>query len=136
MRLRAITRARGVKLLIGRDVALAGAVDADGVHLPEQLACRAAGLRRVHTRWIVTSAAHSLAAARASRADAVVLSVALPSRSASATGPALGPIRLAQRVRALGRPAYALGGVNGVTAKRLRMTGVVGLAAVEGFGEG
>jgi thiamine-phosphate pyrophosphorylase len=73
-----------------------------------------------------------VAAARVSGADAVVLSVALPSRSASA-GPALGPIRLAARVRAAGKPAYALGGINGRTARRLLATGVVGLAAVEGL---
>jgi thiamine-phosphate pyrophosphorylase len=131
-RLAALARQRGLKLLIGQDAALAARVGADGVHLPQRLAYRAAALRRAHPGWIVTSAAHSLAAARRSRADAVVLSVALPSRSASA-GPALGPIRLAQRVRSAGRPAYALGGVNDRTAARLLATGVIGLAAVEGL---
>lgn len=111
---------------------MARAVGADGVHLPERLAHRAMALRRAHPSWIVTSAAHSLAAARASRADAVVLSVAFPSRSASA-GPALGPLRLAGRARAAGRPAYALGGVNERTARRLLATGIIGLAAVEGL---
>ncbi|MBX3482922.1 MAG: thiamine phosphate synthase [Phenylobacterium sp.] len=129
-RLAAITRARGLKLLIGQDAGLARRIGADGVHLPERLAHRAAGLKRANPRWIVTSAAHSLAAARASRADAVVLSVAFPSRSPSA-GPALGPIRLAARVRAAGRPAYALGGVNTKRARRLLDAGLVGLAAVE-----
>jgi thiamine-phosphate pyrophosphorylase len=133
-RLRTVTRARGVRLLIGQDVALARRVGADGVHLPERLAHRASTLKRAHPGWIVTSAAHSLRAAHASCGDAVVLSVALPSRSASATGPALGPIRLANRVRAAGRPAYALGGVNAGTARRLLETGVIGLAAVDGFG--
>lgn len=131
-RLRAITRARGVTLMIGQDVALARAVGADGVHLPEHLGRRALAVKRANPGWIVTSAAHSVAAARVSGADAVVLSVALPSRSASA-GPALGPIRLAARVRAAGKPAYALGGINGRTARRLLATGVVGLAAVEGL---
>ena len=132
-RLKAIARSRGLKLLIGADAALAQAVGADGVHLPERLAHRAAALRRSHRGWMVTSAAHSLRAARASGADAVVLSVAFPSRSASA-GPALGPIRLAVRVRAAGRPAYALGGVNARTARRLLASGVIGLAAIEGLG--
>ena len=131
-RLKVIARARGLKLLIGRDIALARAVGADGVHLPEALAHRAAALRRAHPGWIVTSAAHSVAAARASRADAVVVSVALPSNSASA-GPALGPIRLALRISAAGRPAYALGGINDETACRLLDVGLIGLAAVEGL---
>lgn len=131
-RLRAITRRRGVKLLIGADAALAARIGADGVHLPERLAHRALALKRAHPRWIVTSAAHSLAAARTSRADAVVVSVAFPSKSASA-GAALGPIRLAALVRGAGRAAYALGGVNEKTARRLRDAGLIGLAAVDGL---
>ena len=129
-RLLAIARARRLKLLIGADVALAQAIGADGVHLPERLAHRALALRRGHPGWIVTSAAHSLAVARRSGADAVVLSVAFPSKSASA-GTALGPIRVAIRVRAAGRPAYALGGVDKKTARRLITAGLVGLAGVE-----
>ena len=127
-----LARRKGLKLLIGRDVALAAAIGADGVHLPEAMAHRAAALKRAHPRWIVTSAAHSLGAARASGADAVIVSTAFPSRSPSA-GPALGPIRLAALVRAAGRPVYALGGVNDKTARRLRDAGLVGLAAVDGL---
>lgn len=130
-RLLAIARPRGVKLLIGQDVALARKVGAHGVHLPERLAHRAAPLRRAHRGWIVTSAAHSLAAARGSGAHAVVISTAMPSRSPSA-GPALGPVRLAALVRAAARPAYALGGLNNKTARRLLDAGLIGLAAVEG----
>jgi thiamine-phosphate pyrophosphorylase len=131
-RLLTIARARRLKLLIGADAALAQKIGAHGVHLPERLAHRAATLKRAHPGWIVTSAAHSLAAARRSDADAVVLSVAFPSKSASA-GQALGPIRLALRVRAAGRPAYALGGVDNKKARRLIDAGLVGLAAVDAF---
>ena len=131
-RLKTIARERGLKLLIGQDVALAVRIGADGVHLPERLAHRAAALKRAHPRWIVTSAAHSLIAARRGAADAVVISVAFPSKSASA-GLALGPIRLAALVRAAGRPAYALGGVTKETARRLLDAGLVGLAAVDGL---
>jgi thiamine-phosphate pyrophosphorylase len=131
-RLKAIARERGLKLLIGRDVALAARVGADGVHLPERLAHRALAVKRAHPGWIVTSAAHSLAAARRGGADAVVISVAFPSKSASA-GAALGPVRLAALVRAAGRPAYALGGVTKKTARRLLDAGLVGLAAVDGL---
>ncbi|WP_296597967.1 thiamine phosphate synthase [Phenylobacterium sp.] len=131
-RLLAIARVRGLKLLIGRDVALAARIGAHGVHLPENLAHRALPVKVAHPGWLVTSAAHSLRAARASRADAVVLSVTFPSRSASA-GRAMGPIRLALRVRASGQAAYALGGVNNKTARRLLDAGLIGLAAVDGF---
>lgn len=133
LRLRAIARARGLTLLIGADARLARAVGADGVHLPERLAHRARALKRAHPGWIVTAAAHSLSAARrAAGADAVVVSAAFPSASASAGRP-LGPRRLAMLVRAAGRPAYALGGVNMKTARRLKDAGLVGLAAVEGL---
>jgi thiamine-phosphate pyrophosphorylase len=132
LRLRAICRARGLKLLIGQDAGLARDVGADGVHLPERLAYRAGPLKRARPDWLITSASHSLRAARASRADAVVISAAMPSRSASA-GAALGPIRLAALVRAAERPAYALGGITNKTARRLLRTGIVGLAAVEGL---
>ena len=131
-RLKAIAQAGGLKLLIGQDVALARRVGADGVHLPERLAHVAGPLKRANPTWIVTSAAHSPVAARRSRADAVVMSLAFPSTSASA-GLALGPIRLALRVRAAGRAAYALGGVNLHTARRLLGSGVIGIAAVDGF---
>lgn len=131
-RLRKIARSRGLKLLIGQDVALAFRVGADGVHLPERLAHRAGPLKRTHPGWIVTSAAHGVSAARRGHGDAVVVSVALTSRSASA-GPALGPLRLASRVRAAGRQVYALGGINDDTARRLLDVGLIGLAAVEGL---
>lgn len=132
LRLKAIARRRGLLLLIGQDAALAASVGADGVHLPERLAHRAGPLKRAHPAWLVTSAAHSLAAARRGEADAVVISAAFPSNSPSA-GAALGPIRLAVLVRAAGRPAYALGGVNKKTARRLLDAGLIGLAAVEGL---
>ncbi|MFZ3007547.1 MAG: thiamine phosphate synthase, partial [Phenylobacterium sp.] len=42
LRLKAIARRRGLKLLIGADESLAARVGADGVHLPERLVSRAA----------------------------------------------------------------------------------------------
>ena len=131
-RLLSIAKTRGLILLIGQDVALARKVGAHGVHLPERLAHLAQPLKRAQPKWLVTSAAHSLAAARRARSDAVVLSVAFASNSASA-GRALGSIRLAARVRLAGRPAYGLGGINNTTAGRLMNTGLIGLAAVEGL---
>jgi thiamine-phosphate pyrophosphorylase len=137
-RLKPILHARGAKLLVGADWRLAAAVGADGVHLPERLASRAGALRRAHPGWIVTAAAHSLAAARAARAagragaDAAVVSAVFPSRSPSAGSP-IGHLRLAAMARAAGVPVYALGGVNDRTAARLKDAGLAGLAAVEGF---
>jgi thiamine-phosphate pyrophosphorylase len=135
LRLREIADKRGLRLLAGADARLARAMRADGVHLPERLAHRASRLRAAHPHWIVTAAAHSPLAARrglAAGADAVVVSAAFASNSPSA-GKAIGPIRLAMLVRAAGGPVYALGGINNKTARLLKSTGLVGLAAVEGF---
>jgi thiamine-phosphate pyrophosphorylase len=84
----------------------------------------------------VTTAAHSLRAARRARAagaDAAVVSAVFPSRSPSAGAP-MGPLRLAALARAAGLPVYALGGVNEATARRLKDLPLAGLAAVDAFG--
>ncbi|MDP1616221.1 thiamine phosphate synthase [Phenylobacterium sp.] len=136
--LRRVTRARRIKLMIGADIALALAVGADGVHLPERQAHRARALRLAHPQWIVTAAAHSLPAARrglALGAQAVVVSVVFPSRSPSAGRP-MGARGLAVLARAAGGPVYGLGGINTKNARRLLASGVVGLAAVEGLSPG
>jgi len=133
LKLAAVARRRGLILLVGADARLAARIGADGVHLPERLASTARRLNARHPRWIVTAAAHSARAARqalAAGADAVVVSAIFPSRSASAGAP-MGPIRLAALTRVTAGPVYGLGGVNETTARRLKDTGLVGVAAVE-----
>jgi thiamine-phosphate pyrophosphorylase len=135
LRLRRIADDRGLKLLVGADSVLALAVGADGVHLPERLARQARRLKATHPHWLVTAAAHSSLAARrglAAGADAVVVSAVFASNSPSA-GKAMGQIKLALLVRAAGGPVYALGGINNKTARLLKSTGLVGLAAVDGL---
>lgn len=136
-RLRSIARRRGLVFLVGADARLARALKADGVHLPERLAHTAGAVKRGTPRWRVTAAAHGLPAILAARragAEAVVLSPAFPSHSPSAGKP-LGPARVAALVRAGGAPTYALGGINPRTAKRLPMTQVIGIAAVEALSD-
>ncbi|MDE2487470.1 MAG: thiamine phosphate synthase [Alphaproteobacteria bacterium] len=134
-RLKRIAVARGLKLLVGADPALAARIGAHGVHLPERAAAKSRTLKSLRPGWIVTCAAHSLPAAlraRRSGADAAVVSAVFASRSPSAGAP-IGPMRLAALVRGAGLPVYALGGVSNQTARRLVDAGLVGLAAVEGF---
>lgn len=128
-------RRRGLMFLVGADSALAARLGADGVHLPERLAFRAGRLLALRSRFRVTAAAHSLPAARRAAkagAEAIVVSPVFPSRSPSAGRP-LGLFGLAQIVRNAGAPVCALGGVNARSARRLKLTGVAGLAAVEAF---
>ena len=131
-RLKAVARRRGLLLLAGADPALARAVGADGVHLPERLAHRARALRRAHPGWVVTAAAHSgQAIARAARfgAQAVLVSPVFESLSPSA-GPPLTALKFAALARRAKLPVYALGGVDEKTAPRLLGSGAVGIAAV------
>jgi thiamine-phosphate pyrophosphorylase len=132
-RLREITRRRGLTLLVGADAALALEIQADGLHLPERLAAEAPDLRAAYPHWLITLAAHDMAAALAGVAastDALVVSPIFPSRSPSAGAP-LGVEGLKRIVEAVRTPVYALGGVRADTATLLLDTGIVGIAAVE-----
>ncbi len=129
LRLRKITRTRGLPLLVGADADLARACEADGLHLPERLIGEARG----DPGWIVTAAAHSAdAVARAAEAgcDAALVSPVFPSRSPSAADP-LGVKAFTALVAASALPVYALGGVNTKTAPELVGSGAAGFAMVE-----
>lgn len=131
-RLRAVTRDTGVRLLIGLDHALAEAVGADGVHLPERALAGAAAVKAAHPDWIVTGAVHG-AVETAEGLDAGVLSPVFPAGGASSAKPPLdigGFTRLAAR---LDSPAYALGGVSAENAAGLIGCGACGIAGVDGI---
>ena len=133
LKLREITRRRGLVFLVGADEALALAVAADGLHLPERLAADLPRLRAARPDWLITIAAHGAAAAKAGAAagaDALVVSPVFPSASPSAGTP-LGVEGLEAIVAAVTTPVYALGGIRADTAGRLAQTGIVGIAAVE-----
>ncbi|HEY4134772.1 MAG TPA: thiamine phosphate synthase [Alphaproteobacteria bacterium] len=133
--LRAATLARGVKLLIADDMALALAVRADGLHLSERrLRGPVAHLRR-RPGWLVTAAAHSAPALRRAAdagVSAALLSPVFPTLSHPGA-PSLGPLRFAALVRASGQPVYALGGVHAGNVRRLRGCGAAGIAAIGGL---
>lgn len=123
-------RRRGVKLLIGADIALARRLRADGVHLPERLKHLAAKLPRC---WLVTVAWHPLQRRRPPRgADALIVSPLFDSRSVSAIT-ALGGRAAHRAAQRAGLPCYALGGLTAATARRLKARTWIGLAAVDGF---
>lgn len=130
-RLRDATAGRGCALLIGLDAALAEAVGADGVHLPERALDQAEGLKAARPDWLVTGAVHSAGALSAAGAlDAAVLSPVLPAGGASADRPALGLEAFARLVRSAPCPVYALGGLNAGNAHGLVGSGACGLAGV------
>ena len=133
LRLRAVTRDRGMTLLIGRDADLADRVEADGLHLPETALSAAYALSGVRPDWILTGAVHSVETAlRARDLDAVILSPIFPAGGASASKPALGVEAI--RMAATGpSPLLALGGVTLDNAEALRGTRCCGFAAIGGI---
>lgn len=135
--LKSIATERGLILLIGADAALADACRADGVHLPENLAGEAVVLRALHPDWVLTAAAHSLAATRLAAeagCDAALVSTVFASNSPSAGTP-MGVQAFTDLVRAAPLPVYALGGVTPRTAPDLVGSGALGFAMVEGLVE-
>ena len=128
----ALCRARGLTLLIGGEGELAAQVGAHGLHLPEALAPRAREWRRRREDWIITVAAHSVAAlGRAARAgaDAAVLGPVFPSPS-HPSAPSLGAERFAAMVRSSPIAVYALGGIDERAARRIARSGATGIAAI------
>ncbi len=134
-RLRAVTRARGMILLVGLDADLADRCGADGLHLPGRAVSAAWALSGRRPDWILTGAAHSVAAARNAKAlDAVILSPIFPAGGASAARPALGVAELARAAVGPTR-VIALGGVTARNAERLSGSGAHGIAAIGGLAE-
>ena len=130
--LAAVARRRGLVLLIGADEGLAVRVRAHGLHLPERMLPELPRLRQRHPRWILTAAAHSPRALRRAEqagADAVLLSSAFRSRSAS-RHTVWGAVRFARLAKSSRTPVIALGGVDGANAARLIGAGAAGLAAL------
>lgn len=104
-----------------------------GLHLPERSLARSGTAAR-HARWS-TAAVHSAAALQAAAragADAVLISPVFQTESHKGAQ-SLGVIRFAQLVhqaRMLGLAAYALGGVDAKSRKRLRALPLAGYAGI------
>ncbi len=129
-RLRDATLGRGVRLLIGLDAALAEAVGADGVHLPERALGQAEALIAARPDWIITGAAHSRAVLETPGMDACVVSPVFPAGGTSADRPVLGLQTFAEWVQAAPCPIYALGGIDSGNAQGLIGSGACGIAGV------
>jgi thiamine-phosphate pyrophosphorylase len=131
-RLRALTSARGVLLLIGADAALATRIGADGVHWrSDQLG--APSMRDL--RMIVTAACHDadeLARAGQAGADAAFLSPVFATQS-HPEAEHLGVVKFLALAATAPIPVYALGGVHELNASRLRGPNVAGFGAIDAF---
>jgi len=126
--LRRITRAAGSKFLIANDGELAARIGADGLHLSEIHARQAVRWRARHPTWIITAAAHGLRMPWPGL-DAVFLSPVFATRSHPGQ-PSLGAIRLRLLAIQGQTPAYGLGGLDELSARRLQGAQLIGLAAI------
>jgi thiamine-phosphate pyrophosphorylase len=126
--LRGLAWARGLILLIAGDPALARAIGANGLHLPEARAAEAAHWRAKNPGWLITVAAHSLGAVlRGRHADAVLLSPVFATASHKHALP-LSATRARLIARGVTTPVFALGGVTASNAALL--SGFAGIAAI------
>jgi thiamine-phosphate pyrophosphorylase len=133
--LRALTRRRGLTLLIGADLELCLRTFADGLHAPEKGMQNLARIRRSAPHLLLTVAAHSASALRRSRvADAAFLSPIFPSASPSAGRP-IGLARATRMAATSPVPVIGLGGVTPARAAALMRRGFAGAAGIEMFTE-
>jgi thiamine-phosphate pyrophosphorylase len=132
MTLRAVPRPRAIRLLIANDAALAMRIGADGIHLSEAHAKDASHWRALRPGWIITAAAHSLAAARVLHVDALFIAPVFATASHPG-GAFLGSIKLRIIAQQSLLPVYALGGIDAETARSLEGARLAGLAAVGAF---
>ena len=120
---RSAARRRGLMLLLGGDAATAAAWGADGWHGRG----RGPGLHSapVHDR-------RELRAAERSGAALLFVSPVYPTRSHPGA-PFLGEEGFARLTRQASRPVVALGGVDGMRARRLRLLGAYGWAGIDAW---
>lgn len=124
-------RARRLKLLIADDVALAVRVGADGVHVPEARGARVAAIKRAHPSWLVSTSMHGSRVQHARHADMVLISPVFETASHRGARP-LGVMRFASLAQSV-RGAYALGGVDARSIKRLAGLPIAGVALIGGW---
>ncbi|QGY05317.1 thiamine phosphate synthase [Methylobacterium mesophilicum SR1.6/6] len=130
-------RAVGGFLTVGGDIALARALEADGLHLgggtgPEAVAAARAALGE---GALIGISAHSLqeaARAAAAGADYVTLSPIYATASKPGYGPALGPEGVATAA-ATGVPVIALGGIEADRIAECRNAGAAAVAVMGGL---
>lgn len=127
--LQRVTRAKGIKLLIADDPALAMRIGADGIHLPQARARSAAHWRALRPSWIITAAARSPAATHIPAADAILLSPVFATKSHPG-GKVLGSLRMRLIARNARLPIYALGGIDRFSVRAVAGARLAGIAAI------
>jgi thiamine-phosphate pyrophosphorylase len=130
--LRDLCRRHGATLIINDDVALAAALDADGVHVgADDAAIPVARARLGRDKIIGVSCYDDLSRARAAAAQGADY-IAFGSFFASSVKPGAvrAPLSLLQAARALGLPVIAIGGITLANAQQLIEAGADAVAVI------
>jgi thiamine-phosphate pyrophosphorylase len=131
--LRRITRDHGSRLIINERLDIALAVDADGVHIGASSLPVAAARRILGPGMLIGYSAHGVyeaGQAEADGADFVSFGPVYHTPSKSAYGAPLGVEKLAEAVRSLSIPVFALGGVKKSSISEVMATGAAGIALI------
>lgn len=128
-------RAGQTRVLLNERLDVALTAGADGVHLPAQGLPIAAVRRKAPRRFLVGVSTHSLEEAKRAEAEGADLMVFGPvfETTSKPGAPAQGLDRLAEVVRQVKTPVYALGGVGPEQVRAVAEAGAAGVAGISTF---
>lgn len=130
--LRKLTRHHGARLLINDRIDVALAVDADGVHLPENgMPLRQA--RQLLPTKLIGVSCHNLAGAQAAQnggANFITFGPIFSTPSKACYGPPVGLEQLAKAVAGASIPVFGLGGIDHQNLREVLDHGAAGVALI------
>ncbi len=133
LKVRALTRESGAKLLINDRADMAAAVEADGVHLRQSSYSVGEARRIVGKDLLIGVSTHSLDQAKGAEtdgADFITFGPVFETPSKRPYGPPLGMARLKEVCREIEIPVLAIGGIGMVNAAPVLQAGAAGIAAI------
>ncbi|AJE04235.1 thiamine phosphate synthase [Geobacter pickeringii] len=135
--LRELTGRFGARLLVNDRVDIALAAKADGVHLGEASIPADAARRLLGPERLIGVSCHSLAGARGAEergADFITFGPVFFTPSKASYGPPAGVAALAETVRAVTLPVFALGGITRDNVAEVVGAGAAGIALISAIG--
>jgi len=133
LKLRSVTRASGALLLINGDAALARAVGADGLHLPQDGLPANVCRRIVDPHMLIGVSTHTLNEAKdaeARGADFITFGPVFQTPSKAQYGSPVGLEALQTACRTVTVPVFGLGGISAARAETVATAGAAGIGVI------